>query len=150
MKINEYEIRDIVKRIYRLQRKFHKLCRKLGKLKVKSTPFGDYIGGLDFEDVLKEMNIYLDAEDRNFVRWKLKYCDITYGYNAEPDVYIGNFDLECMKEFSFKKMALRYLERRQQNLVGEIANSEFQIKECNEELTAIDKIRQKWKTTSKI
>ena len=147
MKINEYEIIDIVKRIYRLQLKFHKLCRKLGKLKVKSTPFGDYIGGLTFEDVLEEMDICLDAEDRNVIRWRLSYSDIPFIYNVKPDVYNGRFDLKYMKEFSFKKVALEYLERRQQNLVGEIANHEFHIKECNEEFTAINKIRQKWKTT---
>ena len=147
MKINEYEIRDIVKRIYRLQLKFHRYCRKLGKIEVDHTPFGDYIGGLSFEDVLEEMDICLNVEDRDLIRWKLKYCDITYDCYAKPDIYNGYFDLKYMKEFGFKKVALEYLERRQQNLVGEIANHEFQIKECNEELTAIDKIRQKWKTT---
>lgn len=147
MKINDYEIRDIIKRIYKLQLKFHRYCRKLGKIEVDHTPFGDYIGGLSFEDVLEEMDICLDVEDRGLIRWRLKYYDITYGLNTKPDVYSGQFDLKYMKEFSFKKVALAYLERRQQNLVGEIANNEFQIKECKEELTAIDKIRQKWKTT---
>lgn len=147
MKINEYEIRDIVKRIYKLQLKFHRYCRKLGKIEVDHTPFGDYIGGLTFEDVLEEMDIYLDTEDRNLIRWKLKYCDIAYDCYVKPDIYTGYFDLKYMKEFSFKKVALEYLERRQQNLVGEIANHEFHIKECNEEFTAINKIRQKWKTT---
>lgn len=147
MKINEYEIRDIVKRIYKLQQKFHRYCRKLGKIKVDHTPFGDYIGGLTFEEILKEMDIRLDVGDRDLIRWKLKYCDITYDCYVKPDIYNGYFDLKYMKEFSFKKVALAYLERRQQNLVGEIANNEFQIKECKEELTAIDKIRHKWKTT---
>lgn len=64
-----------------------------------------------------------------------------------PAGYEIDKEKSTFEKIVFKKVALEYLERRQQNLVGEIANNEFRIKECKEELTAIDKIRQKWKTT---
>lgn len=142
MKINEYEIIDIVKRIYRLQLKFHKLCRKLGKLKVKSTPFGDYIGGLDFEDVLEEMDIRLDTESRNVIRWRLSYCDMPYIYNIKPDVYNGRFDLKYMCTFDFNQVVLSYLEDMEADLKTEIDDQEFRMAECYEKLDAINKIRQ--------
>lgn len=142
MKINEYEIKDIVKRIYRLQLKFHKLCRKLGKLKVKSTPFGDYIGGLDFEDVLEEMDIRLDAEDRNVIRWRLSYSDIPFIYNVKPNVYNGQFDLKYMGTFDFKQIVLNYLEDMEADLKTEIDDQELRMAECYEKLGAINKIRQ--------
>ena len=147
MKINEYEIRDIVKRIYRLQLKFHKLCRKLGKIEVDMTPFGDYIGGLDFEDVLEEMDIRLDAESRNVIRWRLSYCDMPYIYNIKPDVYNGRFDLKYMGAFDFKQIILSYLEDMEADLKTEIDDQELRMAECYEKLDAINKIRQKWKTT---
>lgn len=147
MKINEYEIIDIVKRIYRLQLKFHKLCRKLGKIEMNHTPFGDYIGGLTLEDVLEEMDICLDAEDRGLIRWRLSYCDIPFIYNVKPDVYNGRFDLKYMGTFDFKQIVLSYLEDMEADLKTEIDDQELRMAECYEKLGAINKIRQKWKTT---
>lgn len=147
MKINEYEIIDIVKRIYKLQLKFHRYCRKLGKIEVDHTPFGDYIGGLSFKDVLEEMDICLDVEDRGLIRWRLKYYDITYGLNAKPDVYNGRFDLKYMCTFDFNQVVLSYLEDMEADLKTEIDDQELRMAECYEKLGAINKIRQKWKTT---
>ena len=144
MKINDYEIKDIIKRIYRLQLKFHKLCRKLGKFETDKTPFGDYIGDIPMCHIMDGMEINLKVGKRSFIKWKIAYYDPIIEYPIDPDIYVGNFDLEYMKEFDFKKIALEYLEKRQQDLKREIDSQEFQIEECNKELDTINKIRQKW------
>ena len=150
MKINDYEIKDIVKRIYRLQLKFHKLCRKLGKIEVGHTPFGDYIGGLTFEDVLEEMDICLDTEDRNVICWRLSYSDIPFIYNVKPDVYNGRFDLKYMGTFDFKQIVLNYLEDMEADLKTEIDDQEVRMAECYEKLGAIKKSRHTAKPTQRI
>lgn len=144
MKINNYEIKDIIKRIYKLQLKFHKLCRKLGKFGTDKTPFGDYIGDIPMCHIIDGIEISLKVGQRSFIKWKITYYDFIIDYPTDPDIYVGNFDLEYMKEFDFKKVALDYLEKRQQDLKREIDSQEFQIEECNKELDAINKIRQKW------
>ena len=142
MKINDYEIKDIIKRIYKLQQKFHRYCRKLGKIEVDHTPFGDYIGGLTFEDVLEEIDIRLDTESRNVIRWRLSYCGIPFVYNVKPDVYNGRFDLKYMCAFDFNQVVLSYLEDMEADLKTEIDDQEFRMAECYEKLDAINKIRQ--------
>lgn len=147
MKINEYEIKDIIKRIYRLQLKFYKLCRKLGKFEVDKTPFGDYLGDIDKDTVIDNMVIKLSVGRKSWIKWKVAYYDIILDYPVAPDIYEGSFDLEYMKEFDFKKVALEYFEIRERDLKREIDSNGFQIEECNRELDTITKIKQKWEMT---
>lgn len=144
MKINGYEIKDIVKRIHRLQLKFYKLCRKLGKFEIDKTPFGDYIGDIPMCHIMDGVEISLKVGQRSFIKWKITYYDPIIEYPIDPDIYVGNFDLEYMEEFNFKKIALEYLEERQQDLKRTIDIQEFEIEEFNREFDAINRIRQKW------
>lgn len=144
MKINGYEIKDIVKRIHRLQLKFYKLCRKLGKFEIDKTPFGDYIGDIPMCHIIDGMEISLKVGQRSFIKWKITNYDPIIEYPIDPDIYVGNFYLEYMEEFNFKKIALEYLEERQQDLKRTIDIQEFKIEEFNREFDAINRIRQKW------
>ena len=94
--------------------------------------------------IIDGMEISLKVGQRSFIKWKITYYDPIIEYPIDPDIYVGNFDLEYMEEFNFKKIALEYLEERQQDLKRTIDIQEFEIEEFNREFDAINRIRQKW------